>query len=649
MDNGKSTVYLVQQGVWEMPLESMPLAVGYLKAHALANPSIGRQMDITIHNFRGGATHAAMANSIFRRGAPDIIAFSVFGWSYRSFGALAATFKQLNPRGWAVFGGTHVTDQAERAFRMFPEVDVVVNGEGEVTFTELLEAYLGGATVDDLGGISGISFRGRDGAVVTTAPRDRIQDLNVIPSPALTGALDLTDATGRFRYDVALMETNRGCPYKCAFCYWGGATGQKVRAFALDRLRAELELFARLEVHTIVCCDANFGLLPGDLDFVRAFVEVRDRFGFPRALETSWAKNKSRTFYEIVKMMKDAGLRSSFTIALQTLSSEALQTMNRRNMKVNEWEDLAEWLTEQGFDCYAELIWGAPGETIGSFMQGYDKLARRMSRIAVYPILLLPNTDYMEKKEQYGIISTLGDHDDFEYVLAHNSMTFDENQRMQRFLFWARVVAENAVFRHIWIALRELAGLSQSQVLRNFGAWIETTDDAAAAPLASAVVSAAGGTASFGAAISYLYSDPAAKTLLGRWWAESIRPLLGPSVTPVLDEVFRFDVLTQPVFRDGTGPGEDLPVVTVRGEKYYVRRDVPLGYDVPGLLAALRAEREPDLRPSPARLDLYYRVGSESAVTSTNHEIVMHFMGMTLAEVLADAGVRDDPAGGTGH
>jgi radical SAM C-methyltransferase len=98
MDRDKTTVYLVQQGVWEMPLESMPLAAGYLKAHALANPSIRRQIDISIHNFRGGVTHATMANSIFRAGTPDIIAFSVFGWSYRSFGALAATFKP-NLRG----------------------------------------------------------------------------------------------------------------------------------------------------------------------------------------------------------------------------------------------------------------------------------------------------------------------------------------------------------------------------------------------------------------------------------------------------------------------------------------------------------------------------------------------------------------------
>ncbi|WP_285442767.1 KedN5 family methylcobalamin-dependent radical SAM C-methyltransferase [Streptomyces sp. ISL-12] len=649
----KTTISLVQQGVWEMSLESMPLASGYLKSTLMADEEISPRVDVSIKNFRGGTTNAAMGNELFSGGPPDILAFSVLGWNYQSFGALAATFKQLNPAGLVVFGGTHVANQAARVFRMFPEVDVVVNGEGELTFRELVRACLAGVDRHALGSVAGISYRGPDGEVVTTEERPRLDDLEQIPSPFLTGALELTDEKGEFRYDVALMETNRGCPYKCAFCYWGGAVGQKVRAFSQERLRRELELFAKLKVHTIVACDANFGLLPSDLEFVEALIETRDTYGFPRALETSWAKNKSKTFFKIVQRMKEAGMHSSFTLALQTLSDSALETMNRRNMKVNEWEDLAAWLDREGLDCYAELIWGAPGETVESFMEGYDRLARRVSRIAVYPILLLPNTDYMEKKELFGITAVRGDHDDFEYVLAHDTMTFADNQYMQQFLFWARVVAENAVFRYIWGPLRHFAGLTQSRVLINLGDWLAEIDDPAAVPLREFCATAAGGTASFGAAISYFYTDPEAVRLLHRWWDESIRPLIPERFRPVLDEVFRYDLLTQPVFRpeqSGTAH-EELEVEEIRDERYYVRRDVRLAYDVPAIVAALRADREPDLSPSPRVLDLYYRTGSESAVTSTNHEIVIHFMGTTKEHILTNAnagGPSADAAGEAG-
>jgi radical SAM superfamily enzyme YgiQ (UPF0313 family) len=633
-DDGKLAVYLVQQGIWNTPLESMPLAAGYLKSMALTDDRVRRHADIRIFNYGGGATLAHMANDLFAGGAPDVLACSVLGWNYYAFGSLAETFKQLNPGGWVVFGGPHIANQAERAFRMFPAVDVIVNGEGELVFRDLLAAHLDGTSPHALSAIAGISYTD-SGRIVTTAPRQRIEDLDIIPSPVLTGAIELTDGAGRFRYDVALMETNRGCPYKCGFCYWGGAIGQRVRAFSRERLRQEAELFARLKVHTLVLCDANFGLLPIDEEFVDDLVQIKERYGYPRALDTSWAKNKSRVFYDIVGKMKRAGLRSSFTLALQTLNDEALRTMNRRNMKVNEWDDLVAWLSREGLDCYAELIWGAPGETVESFMAGYDRLARHVSRIAAYPLLLLPNTEYADKKKEYGIVAVRGDHDDFEYVLAHSTMSFEDNRRMQRFLFWTRVIADAAVLRHIWRPLRDLGGVTQSDALCKLDAWVEHTDDPAAAPLQAAAASAVTGTDNQGPAISFLYSHRGAKDLLRRWWQEAVYPLLPSLVADVLGEVFRYDLLTQPILRspDGGGPEDRLQLVRLWGEDYYLRAGVSFRFDVPGILASLRAGTEPDLSLAPITLDLYYRTGAETVTTTTNSEQIVQFMAMTLSEV----------------
>jgi radical SAM superfamily enzyme YgiQ (UPF0313 family) len=632
--DGKVLVYLVQQGIWEMPLESMPLAAGYLKAIALEDPRIRDAVDIQILNYRGGVSLTTMANDLFARGKPDILACSVLGWNHRTFGSLAETFKQFRPDGWVLFGGTHVANQGERTFRTFPEVDVVVNGEGELVFRDLLLRYLDGSGPDDLSAVDGISYRGPGGEVVTTPPRGRIENLDVIPSPALSGAIELTDGQGWFRYDVALMETNRGCPYKCAFCYWGGAVGQRVRAFSRERLRQELEIYASLKVHSICLCDANFGLLPIDEEFVDDVIEIRARTGYPRALESSWAKNKSKVFYRIVRKMKEAGLRSSFTLALQTLDKSTLDLMNRRNMKVNEWEELVAWLNAEGLDCYAELIWGAPGETVESFLRGYDRLSQHVSRIAVYPVLLLPNTDYTEKRNEYGIVSVRGDHDDFEYVLAHNTMSIADNQEMQRFLFWSRVLADAAVFRHCWPALRVLGGVPQSQVLLNIDAWIAQSDDPAAAPLRDAVSI---GVDAPGQAIDYLYREPAAKDMLRRWWDESIRPLLPPQHADLITEVFRYDLLTHPVYRIDGKPPEGVGMIEVGDDEYFVRPEVTLYYDVPAVVAALRTGEQPDTRPAAVTSDLYYRVGVENYATTTNSEEIVHFMARTKEDLFGEA------------
>ncbi|WP_409464564.1 KedN5 family methylcobalamin-dependent radical SAM C-methyltransferase [Amycolatopsis sp. GA6-003] len=616
-----------------MSLESMPLASGYLKATALADERVAAAAEIEIRNFDGGATLFGMANELFADGAPDVLAFSVLGWNYREFGALAETFKQLNPDGWAVFGGNHVSGQAERVFGMHPYVDVVVNGEGEFAFRDVLLARLDRESARSLHRVDGISFRDQDGAVTTTKDRPRIENLDEIPSPFLTGAIPLTGEDGRFRYDVALLETNRGCPYKCSFCYWGGAVGQRVRAFSRERLRREIEIFARHEVHTLVLCDANFGMLPIDLEFVEDVIETRARHGYPKSIETSWAKNKSAVFYKIVKAMKDAGLHSSFTLALQTLDEDTLDLMNRRNMKVNDWEGLAAWLGKEGLDCYAELIWGAPGETVETFMKGYDRLAGHVSRVAVYPMLILPNTTYHAERERFGLVTVRGNTDDFEYLLSHDTMSPRDNQYLHRFVFVSRLVAENPVFRYVWGPMRTLGGIAQSELIRSLMEFFENDPHPGTEPFRSGMVASFTDSDVLAPAVALLYGSEEAKDMLRRWWRESVLPLVPENVRSIVDTVFEFDLLTLPAYTlPGRIPsprraGETLPEVEVDGERYYVRRDIWKGFDVPAFTLALRREEPWEHLLSGTVSSVYYKVGADRFLPSTNHEEIIYYMG----------------------
>lgn len=636
---GKRVVWLVQQGVWDMPKESMPLAAGYLKATALADEDIRREMEVRIFNFGGGDSGTTVAETLFSQGTADVIGFSVFGWNYHTFGNLADTYRQLSPTGWVVFGGTHVANQAERTFRQYPSVDVVVNTEGEYVFRSLLRAYLAGQSVSDLHHIPGISFRSEDGRVVTTPAPERIKDLDAIPSPFLTGAIPMTDARGEFRYDVALIETNRGCPYRCAFCYWGGAVGQKVRTFSRDRLRAELEVFAYHKVHTIVLCDANFGMLKQDHDFVEDVIRTRNRHGYPRSVEGSWAKNKSRVFYDIVQRMKAEGMKSSFTLALQTLDESTLDQMRRRNMRLNDWEDLVRWLRSEGLDCYAELIWGAPGETRESFLEGYDRLAQHMTRIAVYPLLLLPNTEYMEGKERYGFHTVRGEDDDFEYVLANNTMSIEANLEMKLFILWARSVAEHLLFRHIWLPLRELAGLTQSTVIVMLMNWFERSSHPAAVRLTALAGRLRRQPSMVPTFLHELYGELALDELIEAWWRESMEPRLPPEHVDFLADVLRYDCLSRPVFDmpgNAAAPQRDLPVVEVEGEKYYCRSGLRFAYDVPRVLDEMWRGERTTIRPEPTEVTIYCKVGFHRYYA--NHEQGVYYVGKTAAQLASVQG-----------
>jgi len=577
-------VSLVQQGAWDMPVDSMPLAIGYLKASLDADPDLAGETAVQICSFRGGEGLPEMAQQLFAGRAPDIMGFSVLGWNYRSFGVLAETFKQLNPAGLCVFGGNHVAYQSDRVFREFPWVDVVVNGEGEHTFRELVMYRLNHPDELDPAGIAGLSFRRPDGTACTTPDRDRIADLDVIPSPFLTGAIPMADRDGHFRYDVALMETNRGCPYKCSFCYWGGAVGQRMRSFSAARLAEELDLFGFYQAPSIVLCDSNFGLLESDEEFVELLIKTREKHGYPRALISSWAKNKSSRFYNIVKQLKQHDFQSLFTLALQTLSDEALTDMLRKNMKVNQWESLVEWLTDEGLDCYGELLWGAPGETPESFLDGYDRLAARVSRIAVYPMLLLPNTSYTENRQVHGFVTVRGDSDDFEYVLANRSSTMAQGFQMQRFVYWARVLGEQQYLRHVWRPARDLAGLTQSQLIRSLAGYFENSTDPVVAAMVSRIPVLAESPA-ISQALRSLHSQPSLQALVRQWWQEHVVPAFPPPWQDFAEALYEYECWSRPVYvRPGGEPPQGWQVGEIDGERRFVSQPVPFNYDVAAAL-----------------------------------------------------------------
>ena len=93
-------------------------------------------------------------------GTPDIAAFSCQGWSVRRADLLAAKLREINPAITVIYGGNHVSHQGETFFQSRAFADVLVNGEGEATFYELLQTYLG-CEGPDFSRVSGVGFNRR--------------------------------------------------------------------------------------------------------------------------------------------------------------------------------------------------------------------------------------------------------------------------------------------------------------------------------------------------------------------------------------------------------------------------------------------------------------------------------------------------------
>ncbi len=586
---------------------SFPLTSGYLKAAALADTELRRAVDIEIVSFAGHESTTEMIARLFAQGAPDLIGFSVLGWNIGRFAQLAEAFRRLRPDGWTVWGGNHVSGQAERVLPGKPQVDVIVNGEGERTWPALLHAFLAGVPRTDLAAIPGVSYRDEAGAIISTAAAARIHDLDTIPSPFLDGSVALTGACQEQLYDFILMETNRGCPYSCSFCYWGGAIGQKVRRFSLARLEAEIDLIARSGAPRLMLCDANFGMLPEDEAFIELCIKARERHGGPQSFFTSWAKNKGKVFHRVVRRMKEAGMGTSFNMALQSLSEPVLSAMGRKNMPLNDWRPLADDLLHTGFDLYAELIWGCPGETVASFLEGYDQLAEHITQIAIYPLLIMPNTDYEARQAEFGIVTRVSPDHDFKIVVAHRTMTMDDNRHMHRFLFWARVFGEHLYFRYLWKPARLLAGLTQSALLLSFDRWIDGAGDGIAAALVAlrdeVVAKLEADEELIESALQILYGAPEADALLLRWWRDAVKPDVPAGQRALLQDFLSLDLATRPIMSSGAA---------LSGGSARLTRRHRFGNDVWAIWPKLGADRAASLRTEPAEYEISFLEGFEA-------------------------------------
>ena len=111
-----------------------------------------------------------------------------------------------------ILGGHQISHQIRRYVDRWDEKTIVVNGQGEIVFRSLLQ-HLTART--ELAPQKGISFY-RDGELCDGGEAAMLTNLDLIPSPYLSGHFD------KMRYPVTSFETNRGCPYKCTFCTWGG-------------------------------------------------------------------------------------------------------------------------------------------------------------------------------------------------------------------------------------------------------------------------------------------------------------------------------------------------------------------------------------------------------------------------------------------
>ncbi|MCG5216062.1 B12-binding domain-containing radical SAM protein [Streptosporangium sp. KLBMP 9127] len=403
---------------------TLPLASGYLQTYAQQDPEVASTYDFTIYAPEVNTSVRDLVDQLLAIEA-DVYGLSCYLWNMRRIMDVMKELVRLRPDAYFILGGPQVMNHTTEYVPPSWEHVLVCNSEGEKPFTAfLLEVAAGYDTAPDFSRVPGVSYWSA-GELVTTDKPDRIKDLDEIPSPFAAGVFDGGE------YTFAVVETNRGCPFSCSYCYWGAATNDKVHRWELDRVKSDMTWISEHGIESIFLADANWGALPRDVELTRHMVACKERNGYPSMVAIQAAKNRPDRVTEITEILVDGGMLTSQPVSLQTTSPQALELVQRSNIKDSTYAALQGKLREKQISSYTELIWPLPGETLKSFQEGIGKLCGTgTDAVVAYPQLLLHNTPMYERREMLGVITIRVDDPvaEADVVVGTNWVTPEEFQ-----------------------------------------------------------------------------------------------------------------------------------------------------------------------------------------------------------------------------
>jgi radical SAM superfamily enzyme YgiQ (UPF0313 family) len=377
-----------QQGPKELNAFYLPYSAGVIWSYAKADPEINEKFECTDMIWRRDAVED-VAQRIYQN---DIVAFSTYVWNHQYNYTVAKRVRELNPDCLIVFGGPEPAITDKNIFRDNPFMDIIICFEGEITFRKILQNYESKNWEE----IPGLLFN-KNGEPINTGDAKRIETLEEVPSPYLSGVFDKIVAENPDVEWNGTLETNRGCPFACTFCDWGSLTYNKVKHFGVQRVYDELEWMAKHKCGFISITDANFGMFPERDNLIAdKIIEVQSTYGYPKTFSVAWAKNQKREVVEIVKKLLEApGFNQGLTLSVQSLDLDVLENIRRKNMEMNKLEEVFELCEQRNIPTYTELILGLPGETLQSWKDNFWKLFRMGNHtgLTVFQAQLLENAE----------------------------------------------------------------------------------------------------------------------------------------------------------------------------------------------------------------------------------------------------------------
>jgi radical SAM superfamily enzyme YgiQ (UPF0313 family) len=381
---------------------NVPLAAGYLKLLARLR---GLEDDYEID-----LLPARLANTLSDRGLvaeivnrdPWMVGWTCYLWNVERSLEISRLVKEQRPEVRVIIGGPEITADNDWVLER-PEVDFAAIGEGEQTFVELL-AELRQADIPRQS-IAGLyvspalarTCRGewRDEPVARGALplfRQPLPNLNEVSSPYLHGILDAADER------MLLLETLRGCIFKCKFCYYPKSYDD-LYFVSREKIIANLAHAREHGAREVVLLDPTLNQRRDFDEFLKLLADCNPERQFTYFGELRAEGINAKT----ARLLRAANF-SDVEIGLQSVDRLAQELMDRTN-NLKAFERGVRALRDEGIRVKVDLIIGLPGDTRDSIRRSmhYLRDSGLYDETQVFNLAVLPGTAFRHEAQELGL------------------------------------------------------------------------------------------------------------------------------------------------------------------------------------------------------------------------------------------------------
>ncbi len=391
--NSKRSILLAQLPIPPAGIEpivgNVPLAAGYLILHArLQGLEESYQFSILPPPIANTYSDAGLVEEILARDV-WMVGFSCYLWNINRTLWICERLKARRPDLLIVLGGPEITSDNAWVLES-GAIDYAVIGEGEQTFSELLSALR--AADGQLSKQTIIPGLWRADHPQVPLFRKPLANLSQVSSPYLAGILNAADER------LLLLETIRGCIFKCKFCYYPKSY-DALYFVDEEKVIANLRHAREAGAKEVVLLDPTLNQRKDFDDFLRLLARENHNQQF-----TYFGELRAEGIRPETAQLLRAANFTEVEIGLQSIDPQAQSLMDRKN-NLKAFERGVSALMDAGIKVKVDLIIGLPGDTVASVRRGFEYLAssKLFTSTQVFNLAILPGTAFRQEAEQLGL------------------------------------------------------------------------------------------------------------------------------------------------------------------------------------------------------------------------------------------------------